>query len=116
VPRANTGAAQPACHTGERQEHQFPTPSSAYRKTSRRFTRWRSIDGRKSINSDTAKTAYGRKLHGYLDILENKTYRAHLGIPNFIHPDRHDERLAPARDAQLLPLAQRAEVRAAFLV
>jgi Replication-relaxation len=41
------------------------------------------IDRRtESIASDTAKTAYGRKLHGYLDILENKTYRAHLGIPN----------------------------------
>jgi hypothetical protein len=35
-----------------------------------------------SINSDTAKTAYGRKLHGYIDILENKTYRTHLGIPS----------------------------------
>jgi hypothetical protein len=42
------------------------------------------IDRRtESISSDTAKTAYGRKLHGYLDILENKTYRSHLGIPNF---------------------------------
>ena len=43
------------------------------------------IDRRtESINSDTAKTAYGRKLYGYLDILENKTHRSHLGIPNFI--------------------------------
>ena len=42
------------------------------------------IDRRtESINSDTAKTAYGRKLYGYLDILENRTYRSHLGIPNF---------------------------------
>lgn len=41
------------------------------------------IDRRtESINSDTAKTAFGRKLYGYLDILENRTYRAHLGIPN----------------------------------
>jgi len=41
------------------------------------------IDRRtESISSDTAKTAYGRKIHGYLDILENNTYRAHLGIPN----------------------------------
>lgn len=41
------------------------------------------IDRRtESISSDTAKTAYGKKLHGYLDILENKTYRAHFGIPN----------------------------------
>jgi hypothetical protein len=42
------------------------------------------IDRRtESINSDTAKTSFGRKLHGYLDILENRTYRSHLGIPNF---------------------------------
>jgi hypothetical protein len=41
------------------------------------------IDRRtESINSDTARTAFGRKLYGYLDILENRTYRAHLGIPN----------------------------------
>lgn len=41
------------------------------------------IDRRtESINSDTSKTAFGRKLYGYLDILENRTYRAHLGIPN----------------------------------
>ncbi len=40
------------------------------------------IDRRtESIASDTAKTAYGRKLHGYIDILANRTYRAHLGIP-----------------------------------
>lgn len=43
------------------------------------------IDRRtESINSDTAKTAYGRKLLGYLDILENRTYRSHLGIPSFV--------------------------------
>jgi hypothetical protein len=42
------------------------------------------IDRRtESINSDTAKTAYGRKLSGYLDILDNRTYRAHFGIPAF---------------------------------
>ncbi|HVH75195.1 MAG TPA: replication-relaxation family protein [Stellaceae bacterium] len=42
------------------------------------------IDRRtESINSDTAKTAYGRKLIGYIDILENRTYRAQFGIPNF---------------------------------
>lgn len=41
------------------------------------------IDRRtESINSDTAKTAFGRKLYGYLDILEKRTYRAHLGIPS----------------------------------
>jgi hypothetical protein len=41
------------------------------------------IDRRtESICSDTAKTAFGRKLYGYLDILQNRTYRAHLGIPN----------------------------------
>ncbi len=41
------------------------------------------IDRRtESINSDTAKTAFGRKLYGYVDVLENRTYRAHLGIPN----------------------------------
>ncbi len=41
------------------------------------------IDRRtESIASDTAKTAYGRKLAGYIDILTNRTYRAHLGIPN----------------------------------
>lgn len=41
------------------------------------------IDRRtESINSETARTAYGRKLQGYLDILANRTYRAHFGIPN----------------------------------
>src|SRR5665213_344731 len=36
-----------------------------------------------SITSDTAKTAYGRKLLGYIDILESKTCRAHFGTPDF---------------------------------
>jgi hypothetical protein len=41
------------------------------------------IDRRtESISSEVAKTAYGRKLYGYLDILGSRTYRTHLGIPN----------------------------------
>lgn len=41
------------------------------------------IDRRtESINSDVARTTFGRKLCGYLDILESRTYRTHLGIPN----------------------------------
>jgi len=34
-----------------------------------------------SINSDTAKTAYGRKLQGYLDAIKNRSYHRHWGIP-----------------------------------
>lgn len=33
------------------------------------------------INSDTAKTAYGRKLHGYIAALKNRLYHRHWGIP-----------------------------------
>ena len=41
------------------------------------------IDRRtESINSDTARTAYGRKVQGYLHVLRNGTYRKHWGIPN----------------------------------
>lgn len=35
------------------------------------------------INSDTAKTAYGRKLHGYITALKNRLYHRHWGIPGF---------------------------------
>jgi len=83
VPRANTALPNPLAITGERQEH-HPDAIFGIQKDKPSFYAME-IDRRtESINSDTAKTAYGRKLHGYLDILENKTYRAHLGIPNFI--------------------------------
>jgi hypothetical protein len=40
------------------------------------------IDRRtESINSDTAKTAYGRKLQGYIEALKNRSYHKHWGIP-----------------------------------
>jgi hypothetical protein len=40
------------------------------------------IDRRtESIASDTAKTAYGRKLHGYIAAIKNRLYHRHWGIP-----------------------------------
>lgn len=35
-----------------------------------------------SINSEVAKSAYGRKLRGYLHVLRSETYRRRWGIPN----------------------------------
>ncbi len=34
-----------------------------------------------SINSETAKTAFGRKLQGYIEAIKNRTYHKHWGIP-----------------------------------
>src|SRR5207244_13406479 len=40
------------------------------------------IDRRtESINSETAKTAYGRKLQGYIEAMRSRTYHKQWGIP-----------------------------------